>query len=134
MTMKDKIQQLCKEQKISVRKLERMAGLKDRTIQHWDESDPGGEKLSKVAIALNVPIEELFTVYDPSWQRIADIEKQKMSVDELPTLTKDEKNILFLFRILNDDGQNRALEYINMLCDNENFKRYTEDMYSEDVS
>lgn len=134
MTMKEKIQELCRERDISVRQLERMAGLKERTIQHWDDSDPSGNKLSNIALALKIPIEELFTVYDPSWRRIADIEMQKMSVEEYPTLSKKEKSILFLFRILNDEGQDRALEYINMLCDNAAFKRYSEDMYSEDVS
>lgn len=134
MTLKEKIQQLCVERDISVRQLEKMAGLSVRTIQHWDESTPSGDKMYKVAKALNVPIEELFTVFDPSFQRIADIEKEKMSVDEISALTEEEKSILFLFRILNKDGQDRALEYINMLCDTEKFKRYTEDMYSEVVS
>lgn len=59
MTMKEKIQELCRERDISVRQLERMAGLKERTIQHWDDSDPSGNKLSNIALALKIPIEEL---------------------------------------------------------------------------
>jgi len=130
MTLKDKVIQLCEERGMTIRQLEREAGLKERTIQHWDKSDPSGEKLYKVANALNVPIEALFAAYDPTWQRIADRIMTMNSVNEIASKLSDrEYRLLQLFRILNDDGQDKIIEYANVLVDVYRFKRFTDEMY-----
>ncbi len=90
MTLKDKITALCKERKISVRELERRSGLKERTIQHWNQSKPSGEKLKAVANVLGVSVDELTSVYNGvGWQRINDpvaIDWNKLGGDPLDDL------------------------------------------------
>lgn len=133
MTLKDKVIQLCEERGMTVRQLEREAGLKERTIQHWDKSDPSGEKLYKVAKALNVPIEAIYAAYDPTWQRIADAIMARNSVNEIASKLSDrEYRLLRIFRILNDDGQDKVVEYANVLADVYRFKRFTDEMYLDD--
>lgn len=87
MNLKEKVEQLCKNAGITVRELERRAELRPRTIQHWDTSDPSGEKLYRVAKALDVPIEELLSVYVPDLNRVAYIKKLVMENERLKNLT-----------------------------------------------
>lgn len=115
MNLKEKVMELCEERGISVRELERKAGLKDRVIQHWDKSDPSGPKLYAVANALDVPIEELLSVYDPDYERVAYIETLRRKLDqkeelESKYLIREELRDNPAFRILYDatDGATNA--------------------------
>jgi len=83
MTLKEKVTDLCKKKGITVRELERRAGLKERTIQHWDKSEPSGAKLYAVANVLNVPIEELLSVYSPDLERVAYVLSLQKEIEEL---------------------------------------------------
>ena len=102
MTLKDKIYQLCKERDMTVRELEREADLKERTIQHWDKSEPSAYKLQRVADVLKVPIEELLSVYNPNLERLAYIETLRMENEELKksstVLSEEEKELIKLYR------------------------------------
>lgn len=102
MTLKEKVGNLCRERGMSIRQLEKAAGLKDRTIQHWDKSEPSGSKLQAVATALNVPIEELLSVYYPDLERIAYTESLLMEIERLKksstVLTAEERILVDLFR------------------------------------
>lgn len=84
MTLKEKVTDLCKQRKLSVRELERRAGLKERTIQHWDESEPSGSKIMAVADVLDVPVTELLAVYssDPDTDRIVYLNKLQRELDK----------------------------------------------------
>lgn len=131
MTLLDKVAILCGQRKMPLRQLERAAGLKERTIQHWDKSVPSADKVVKVARVLQVPIEELFSVYDESGDmlRTAKIVAEYGEVSAMD-ITEREKGILLCFRLLNDEGQDRAEEYINMLIEGEKYKRFTLDSVS----
>lgn len=131
MTLLDKVAILCRQREMTIRQLEKEAGLKDRTIQHWDKSVPGADKVVKVANVLQVPMEELFSVYDESGNmlRVSKIisECGEASANDI---TEREKGILLCFRLLNAEGQDRAEEYINMLVEGEKYKRFTQDTVS----
>lgn len=102
MTLKDKIYQLCKEKGVTVRELEREACLKERTIQHWDKSEPSAYKVQRVACVLKVPIEELLSVYNPGLERLAYIETLRMEIEELKksstVLSEEERELIDLYR------------------------------------
>ena len=102
MTLLDKVAILCRQREMTIRQLEKEAGLKDRTIQHWDKSVPGADKVVKVANVLQVPMEELFSVYDESGNmlRVSKIisECGEASANDI---TEREKGILLCFRLLN---------------------------------
>lgn len=104
MTLKDKVEELSKERGISVREVERRAGLKERVIQHWDKSIPNGISLYKVATVLDVPIEELLSVYDSEWERIAYVLKLQEENDRL------KKEIKKIPATTEGDGQLGNLE------------------------
>lgn len=102
MNLKEKITALCKERRITVRELERRAGLKERTIQHWDESDPSGQKLYSVAQVLDVPVEELLSVYNPELERVAYVLNAKKQSDEITELQEE-------LQILRDNPETRTV-------------------------
>lgn len=123
MTLMDKIAILCGKRKIPLRQLEREAGLSPRTIQHWDKSTPSADKVARVARVLEVPVEELLSVYDESLLRVSKVVTEYKDTLELP-LPENEQGILFTFRLLNDEGQDRLAEYAKMLSDNNKYLRY----------
>lgn len=106
LNLKEIVEKICDEKGISVREAERKAGLKARTIQHWDTSDPSGEKLYRVAAALEVPIERLLMAYhdenDIAFQRLIHIEELYIEIDRLKkslsVLSDEEKNVIDLYR------------------------------------
>lgn len=55
----DKIKDLCKDRNLSVRELERRAGLGDNSISKWNRSSPTLSSLAKVASVLEVSVPEL---------------------------------------------------------------------------
>ena len=118
MNLKEKIEQLCNERGISVRTLEKQAGLKDRTIQHWDRSEPSAQKVHSVANALNVPIEELLSVYNPELERITYIETLKNSSDDL---TEEERLVINLYRKADNHDKTTIMQILS---------RYQEDTSS----
>ena len=120
MTLKDKVSEICRDRRITMRELERQAGLKERTIQHWDKSQPNGYALYKVSSVLKVPMEELLSVYDPDMERIAYIEKLRAENEELkkiPVTNNDDGNsvsdrdmrLLTWFRSLPEEKQKAIL-------------------------
>ena len=112
MTLKDKVAELCKEKGLTMRELERKAELKERTIQHWDKSQPNGLSLYKVATVLEVPIEELLAVYDPDWERIAYVlklqeenDKLKKEIKKIPVTNSDGQMMLDLSKLSEDQRE-----------------------------
>lgn len=56
---RDKIKEICKERGISIRELERRAGLGEGTVKKWKDFTPRADNLLKVAKVLEVSMEEL---------------------------------------------------------------------------
>lgn len=82
MTLKDQITELCKKRNISVRELERRAGLKERTIQHWDKSEPSATKLYAVSRVLGVPVDYLLKFYYTDMY-LRELDDMKASFDNM---------------------------------------------------
>ena len=57
--MLKRITELCREKNISILELERMAGLKQRTVYKWDENNPSVYKVKAVADVLGVTLDDL---------------------------------------------------------------------------
>lgn len=57
--MLERIEALCREKHISILELERLAGLKQRTVYKWDRSMPSADKVKAVADVLETTVEEL---------------------------------------------------------------------------
>lgn len=64
----DRISCLCKENGITVAKLERELGLGNATIRGWGTSSPTVDKLKLVADYFKVSIDELLTPQESSFQ------------------------------------------------------------------
>ncbi len=126
MNLKEKIEQLCNARGISVRALEKMAGLKDRTIQHWDKSEPSVQKALSVANALNVPIEELLMVYSPELERVAYIESTQMELNELKksstVLSEEEAVLIDLFRKADNHDKATVMQLLSRYAEDTSFK------------
>ena len=54
-----RIQKLCKEKGISIRELERKAGISNATVIKWSTCSPTVDKLQAVAAVLEVTVDEL---------------------------------------------------------------------------
>lgn len=54
-----RIQKLCKRKGISIRELERKAGLSNATVKKWSSCSPTVDKLQSVAAVLEVTVDEL---------------------------------------------------------------------------
>ncbi len=52
----ENVKEICRQQNISIRKLERAAGFGNGTIGAWRYVSPKIDSISKVAKTLNVPI------------------------------------------------------------------------------
>ena len=126
MNLKEKIEQLCNARGISVRALEKMAGLKDRTIQHWDKSEPSVQKALSVANALNVPIEELLMVYSHELERVAYIESTQMELNELKksstVLSEEEAVLIDLFRKADNHDKATVMQLLSRYAEDTSFK------------
>jgi transcriptional regulator with XRE-family HTH domain len=57
----NKIVSLCKERGISIAKLEADCNFGNATIRSWGKSDPGAQKLKKVADYFGVTVDELLS-------------------------------------------------------------------------
>lgn len=126
MTLYDVVAKLCDERKMTMRQLERMAGLRERTIQHWDKSTPSVDKVVAVACALDVPIDDLTSIYSPTERREAKVLKTILDVDGSP-LSGSEVAIVTLCRTLNEDGIKQLLDYARLLAKSEDYSLYTQD-------
>lgn len=53
----DKIEQLCKQNNISIGQLEKLCGFGNSTIQKWQNHSPSIDKVKKVADHFNVTVD-----------------------------------------------------------------------------
>lgn len=59
MAIYDRIKDACREQGISVTRVEKESGLSNGSISKWNESSPTVDKLNAVAKVLNKTIDDL---------------------------------------------------------------------------
>lgn len=65
-----RIKEICKKRKISVAKVERMAGIPEKSISKWDKNNPSFDKVQRVMDALEISYEELMNIGSPETQKI----------------------------------------------------------------
>lgn len=58
--MYERIKALCEERGLTIKELERMAGIGNGTIGKWASAKPNLESLEKVAHALGINLTDLF--------------------------------------------------------------------------
>ena len=59
MNLLENIKTVCADRGKTVTEVERAAGLSDNSIYRWDKTNPGVDKVVRVAEVLSVPIERL---------------------------------------------------------------------------
>lgn len=64
MAIYEQVKHFAKIRNISIRSLERHAGLSNGTIQKWNVSEPGTFSLRRVAALLDVTVDDLLRVSD----------------------------------------------------------------------
>lgn len=91
------IKMLCKRHGITVAELERKAGLSHSTIARWDRNAPSIDKVCAVADFFGISIDELLG-------------------RSAPEISAADRQILELFRQLNEDGQGAAVAMLQGLA------------------
>ena len=92
--MVELIKKLCEEQGIKLADLENACKIGERTIYRWDSNAPSIDKVKRVADVLGVTVNDL------------------LEYPEAPVLSSKERRLLQLFHQLNEDGQDKVLDYI----------------------
>ena len=91
------LKDLCKERGITIAQVERGAGLALTTIAKWNRITPGIDKVASVADYLGISIDELLG-------------------RSAPEISATDRQILELFRQLNEDGQGAAVAMLQGLA------------------
>lgn len=58
MQLGSRVKELCRERNISVAKIERMAGIPEKSISKWDTNIPSFDKVERVVNALGISFDE----------------------------------------------------------------------------
>lgn len=70
MLIGSRVKEICAEQGISVAKIERMAGIPEKSISKWDKNVPSFDKVQRVLNALEISYEEFADIGSPETQKI----------------------------------------------------------------
>lgn len=70
MLIGSRVKELCAERDISVAKIERMAGIPEKSISKWDKNTPSFDKVQRVLDALEISYEEFNNIGSPETQKI----------------------------------------------------------------
>lgn len=70
MLIGSRVKELCAERNISVAKIERMAGIPEKSISKWDKNTPSFDKVQRVLDALEISYEEFTNSGSPESQKI----------------------------------------------------------------
>lgn len=129
MSFSDNLKRLRIEKGISQQALAKAAGVSQTAVYHWEKGvrTPKVGAVARMATILDVPVEEFFTEYE-NGEPVIDLDASGMSSEEmheyinyiLPEYinslgeTKSDK-INELFDSLNDLGQDKAIEQVELL-------------------
>lgn len=107
----EKIKELCAFQGITIKELERRAGLGNGTIRRWDDSSPALEKVIKVADYFGVSVETLLKEKQPfDIQAFAGKENAPAQIE-----SERDKEILENCKDLSNDEMQKVFAYIEGL-------------------
>ena len=101
MNIKEKLQELCKQNGISIRELEVASGVKIGTIGRWDNNMPSADKVLKVARYFGVLVDDLVDEKKPTPQR--------------SELSASEADIIRLYRSASPETQQAMLRFLRSL-------------------
>lgn len=101
MPLLENIKKLCDEQGLNINQLEKIAGIKPRSISKWDKTMPSVDKAAKVAIALSVSIEELIDLPIPENKKTATNGDGEKSDIEIAFSKASKKQQDIIMRVLN---------------------------------
>lgn len=112
--MKERLEQILKERNMRPSWLAKAAGLSTSTVDDilkgkTNELNIGVDKMLKIAKALGVSVEALYGRNEPE--------------NSYSLQNQTEQHLLDLFRMLNDDGKEKVLDYIGDLVDTVKYKR-----------
>lgn len=93
MKLKDKVQALCKERGISIRRFENELGISNGNVKHWDVSMPSGDKLLAIAKYFGVSVDYLLDETTDSTSEYYEDPEVEMMTQQL----KDRPELKILF-------------------------------------
>lgn len=117
----ENIKRLRKERGLTQEQLGELIGATGTAVMRYEKGlrKLDYDKLSNIACALKVTVEELFG----SDSDIKEIESNENCELTIANLTNSEVSIVNSFRSLNDNGQKKAIEYIDDLSENPKYSK-----------
>lgn len=142
MSFCDKMREERKKKGLSQRELGEKVGMSQQMIAQYENGNrnPKKETIEKIAIALEVPASEFLGYNNPSWVDLFSggascanvsieetLKELGLTSDDLQSLVdnqkENEKELLTIYRKLNDTGQEKALEQVEMLTKIEEYTK-----------
>ncbi len=102
----DQIKKIAQAKDIAISTLEKECDLSNGSISKWNQSIPNADKLYKVALYLNMPIEYFLL-------------EQDISTED--RYTQNELILLSVFRKLSTNGQEEIIRYANYVNEHQAF-------------
>ena len=104
MDMKQRIKELCKQNKVSVNKLEKELGFATGYISKLDKSTPNTAKIKKISEYFNVSVDYLMTGKEPEISDDMVLEEIEL-IDMYRKLKDDEKqSVINLMKLFTREG------------------------------
>lgn len=100
MSIFERVQELIKEQGITIKQLERECELANATIRRWETQTPNIESVRKVAQRLNTTIDFLVSGSSPN----ANDPRFTVYCDGVP-LTESEADLVAMYRLLSNEDR-----------------------------
>lgn len=115
MTIGENIKKLRNEKKVTQKQLGKMTGIAEITIRQYEAGKykPKLENIRKIASALGVYMNEL--IVDWSQYSVEDFGKDLEGSDTFKNRGDKEEQMQDLFFLLNEQGQDKALEQVELL-------------------
>ena len=121
MTQVELIRDICKRKGIPIKKLE--------TDLRFGNGYLNPKKISKVPIGKALQISEyleydIFEILDESdTQKLLNSTRKSSKAQEQSGLSENERTLLNLFRCLNEEGKEKAIDYLQYICSKEENRR-----------
>lgn len=108
MSIFERVQELIKEQGLTVKQLERECELANATIRRWETQTPNIESVRKVAQRLNTSIDFLVTGSSPCTKG----SRFEVYCDGIP-LSESEADLIAMFRLLPEEHRKEIFELVH---------------------